>query len=191
MEEKKIIEFYEAFAELLIHTPNLSDKIFCEFVNALLCGHELESSGDCSLELYEYILTYNTIEASNRQLGKSDEITFFPFSIIDTSHYKNVVKKGTIEDILNYRRTLFLNRLSSDLDNNNEGYIYEILARHNPSYIEIYNLWTKIRDVIRKGWLNRRVSYLYAESDSTHSIQMLALASVCMHIYNLDYLDKQ
>jgi len=189
MEEKKILDFYEAFAKII--QPCVCDKLFGELVNAMICGHELDSSVECSKELYEYMLTFEILAISNQRLEYRDELTVYPFSIIDEEYYKGVLKSYTIEDIINYRRTLFLNKLAIDIEHNPNSYMYLLVKTCYPSYIEVFNNWIKVKEILRQGWINRRVDPLNIESDAMHSIQMFALASVCMHVYHLDHLDKQ
>lgn len=186
MEEEKILKFYDAFVSFL--TKHSSNEIFKEFINALLCGHELESSGECSPKLYEYILTFNTLAISNSVL-KEEQLTLYPFSIIDEKYYEGVIKQSTIDDIINYRRMLFLNKLAIDIDQKDN--MYTLVKEFYPSYIEVFEQWSKVNDILRQGWIKRNINHLIAESDSMHSVQMLALASICMRIYKLEHLDKQ
>ena len=60
-----------------------------------------------------------------------------------------------------------------------------------PEYLGIYKEFGKLKEIIRQGWVKRKVNPDFNESDATHSLQMLALASVCFRLYPLEHLDKQ
>lgn len=191
MEEQKILKFYEYLVKLLKQNPVGGDNLFEECANSLLCGHELGDEGVCTPEFYESLLLCNISSINNISKGNKDEVSIYPFDEIDKEYYMALLKNNVLANILTYRRLMFISKLTDDLENNPESYMFQMVATGRPDYLEVVKEFGKIKKILRNGWIKRKVNSKYNESDATHSVQMLALASACFQLYPLKHLDKQ
>lgn len=190
MEEEKILKFYDSLVALL--QKNKTDyNSFDEFVTAFLCGHELGDTGVCTTEFYESLLITSIAFFNQLHGDGNNKFNMHPFDIIDEAYYDNLRKEYVTENVLGYRRLLFTSQFARELNSKSNSYAYLMVQNARPEYLGIYKEFGKLKEIIRQGWVKRKVNPDFNESDATHSLQMLALASVCFRLYPLEHLDKQ
>lgn len=181
MKEEKILKFYDELISTLRRGLEAVDVLYEMLANALIMGHELGDSGICRADFYEHLLLWQIIS-----INKGEDNDLKPFNIIDEDYYE----KKTVIDIIEFRRLLFLSQATDDLINNENSFAFKIASSCRPEYISILREFNKIKGILRKGWINRHVDDNYNESDATHTVQMLALASACFRLYPLDHLNR-
>lgn len=188
MTEEKILKFYDELVRMLHNSNQMGNVLFEELVNAFISAHELGDSSLCTEEFYEYILFLN-ITAINKK-KEDEDIDISPFDIIDTSYYEKMLTNLS-KNILEYRRLMFMARATYEINNDPTSYAYQLTALGKPDYLNMLFEFSKLKNILRNGWIKRNVAQNYNESDALHSTQMMALAHACFQIYNLNHLNKQ
>lgn len=191
MEEKKILKFYDDLVKLLHQNTEIVQDLFTDIVNAFLCGHELKDSSVCTAEFYETLLVLSISYLNNIEKKNVKNLLMHPFDEIDEEYYDNLTKENFLSNIISYRRLLFTIKFAIDLKSESDNFIRLMVKSIRPEYIEMFKEFCKLQDIIRNGWIKRSVNSKYNESDAMHSLQMLALASICFCLYPLDHLNKQ
>lgn len=190
MEEEKILKFYDELV-ILLQKYGTEYSAFEEFVTALLSGHELGDRDLCTPEFYESLLVMEISLYNNLEQGVNNSLILHPFNIIDTYYYFNLIRDKVLTNLLGYHKMLFTTRFTSELNSGLDTFASVLVKSARPEYLEIFENFSKLKEVLRNGWIKRSVDPKYNESDAAHSIQMISLASVCFRTYPLEHLDKQ
>lgn len=188
MAEERLLKFYNELVSMLHNSKQMGTILFEELVYAFISAHELGDSSLCTEEFYEYILLINITSINNN--GDKEEINFSPFDIIDTSYYEKMLTNLS-KNILEYRRLMFMARATYEINNDPNSYAYQLSSMGRPDYLNMLFEFSKLKNILRNGWIKRSVNQNYNESDALHSTQMMALAHACFQVYNLNHLNKQ
>lgn len=111
------------------------------------------------------------------------------FSNVNTDLYFN---KLLIDNPFLLRKLLLICRLANEIeDENSYSFAKELLKMKGSKLQDSYRSFSKMKEIIRRGWIKRNVEAQYRESDAVHIMQMFALA-LSYFILDKDLnLDKQ
>lgn len=190
--EELLQEFFKETLKILQKDTRGTNEFVKEAATCMLFGYEFDSEFLREFKNYELLLmcnlsynNYSEYEDSESFLDNIYNITA-PFDRIDDNYYRNLL----IENPLLLLNLTMMIKATSKLDQK-DFYTIALINMRNKNFLNSYDSFGKLQDIIRKGWLIRNVSDNYLENDSAHIMQMCALASACFNIYNLDNLDKQ
>lgn len=156
----------------------------------MIFGHEFERKKLCSKTAYEKLLLWNI--SYNNDIASQNENNFpnnilGPFSIVNQNNYYT---KLLLEDPLLNRELMMICKLTSDLESNEENiFSIYLLKLKNKDLITAYQAFSKLKEILRNGWIKRKVSEEYIENDSIHTMQMVALASAYFNVYDVRDLE--
>lgn len=181
--EEKICHFYYEVVNQLQKDLKLSSLFLEQASTSMIFGREFGGSSLSSKEAYEIIfllnLSYPMIKNYYNK-GEMHEILKFLSSITNESFLDEVIEM----DSFLFQKIYMMCRLTYDLENENDSSIaLHLLKLKNKDYIETYKAFSELKNIIRTGWISRKVEENYRENDSVHSMQMFALAYV---YFNLD-----
>lgn len=189
--EDKILRFYYETVKKL-QKDFKSGSLFLEQAStSMIFGHEFGDLSLCSKSAYELLFLWNlSYPRVKNYYNKSgmDEI-LKPFSIFDNETFFDKIME---EDVFLPRKIYMMCRLAHDLENENDLSIaLNLLNLKNKDYIESYRAFSKLKTIIRTGWIYRNVEKEYQENDSLHIMQMFALALAYFSLVKNINLDQK
>ncbi|MDE5888629.1 MAG: HD domain-containing protein [Bacilli bacterium] len=194
--EKSLLDFYKKMVALSQKDLHSSEVFLEQAFTAMMMGHEFGNDRLCQRKSYEILLMWNL--SYNLYVNKKDDISFvdkledvsYPFSSIDEDGY---YRRLVTDDPLLLRELFFNCRLADDLERErkrNTSIALMLLNLKNSSCVESFKSFSKLKNILRTGWTRRKVREDYLESDATHTMQMIAMASAYFTIFkptDLDY----
>lgn len=185
MGEKQILKFYKEFVSLI--QGNIVSNAFLEhsFI-IMLMGREFQNNHLNNIKSYELALILSLFSDGNKDLESLKE-EIYPFNIVDESYYYNLLA----DNQLLLMELLMLKRLAGELENKKDSVAVQLLRIKNNDCIKTFDNFYKLKDILRAGWIRRNVDDEYLESDATHIMQMMALASAYFTVFkpsDLDYI---
>lgn len=192
IKEKNILSFYKEMVSLIQVDLKISDVFLEQAFTAMMMGHEFGDSSLCQREAYEILLlwnlSYNNYVGHNRDLnyGADLEDVIYPFGDINGDYYKGLITSN----VLLLRRLMFNCRLADELEKgDNNSIAIMLLNKRNSSCNDAFQSVLKLKEIIRTGWIKRKVKTDYLESDTTHIMQMIAFASAYFNLFKPNDLD--
>lgn len=186
---ENIWKFYQNVVNLIQKDYNSANKFVEQAATSMMLGHEFEGTNLSSAESYEtsfiWNLTYNIQSESRSSLADMLK----PFSTINEDSYFNSLMMSNpflVQEIL------IVCRLAEELeDKNSFSFTKELLKIRGSKLQDSYNSFSKMKEIIRTGWIARNVKESHRENDAVHIMQMFALAMAYFKLdKNID-LDKQ
>lgn len=192
IKEKNILSFYKEMVSLIQVDLKISDVFLEQAFTAMMMGHEFGDSSLCQKEAYEILLlwnlSYNNYVGHNRDLNYCDDVEaiIYPFGKINSDYYKELITNN----ILLLRKLMFNCRLADELEKgDNNSIAIMLLNKRNSSCNDAFQSVLKLKEIIRTGWIKRKVKADYLESDTTHIMQMIAFASAYFNLFKPNDLD--
>lgn len=188
--EKKLLKFYREMVTLSQKNLRSGSFFLEQAATSMIFGYEFGSERLHSRTAYEKLLLWNLIynDIGNQEINKTNLLTILgPFSLVNqNNYYTNLLLK---EPLLN-RELIMISKLAFDLEKNNkESFPIYLLNQKDKSLITNYQAFSKLKLILRNGWVKRKVKEEYIENDSIHTMQMIALASAYFNTYNISDLD--
>lgn len=188
--EKRLLKFYKEVVTLSQKDLRSGSLFLEQAATSMIFGHEFERKKLCSKTAYEKLLLWNL--SYNNNTARQNKNNFpnnilGPFSLVNQNSYYT---KLLLEDPLLNRELMMICKLTSDLDSNEENiFSIYLLKLKNKDLIITYQAFSKLKEILRNGWIKRKVSEEYIENDSIHTMQMVALASAYFNVYDVRDLD--
>lgn len=190
IKEKRLLDFYKKMVSLSQRNLHSSEKFLDEAFTIMMMGHEFGNGRLCQRRVYEILMIWNLSYNSfvdEKNIVTDIENIIYPFSIVDDSDY---YRRIVTEEHLLLRELFFNCRLADEIENNRDDSIaFNLLMLKNSSCIEAFNKVVKLKEIARTGWVKRRVKKEYIESDATHIMQMIGLASAYFSLFKPSDLD--
>ncbi len=132
-----------------------------------------------------YNLSYNNYNPEEDKMDYIRNIDNFlgPYKNIDEEYYKNF-----LSDPLFLTKVYFMIKTSYKIDSKD---LLLMSLTKNEHLLDYDKSFKTLENIIRTGWVIRNVDEPYRENDSTHIMQMFALASACFRLYNMENFDKR
>lgn len=112
-----------------------------------------------------------------------------PFSTINEDSYFNLLM---MSNPFLAQEILIICRLAEELENENSfSLAKELLKIRGSKLQDSYNSFSKMKEIIRTGWIARNVEESYRENDAVHIMQMFALAMAYFRLDISNDLDRQ
>lgn len=187
--EENIWKFYQNVVNLIQKDYISANKFVEQSATSMMLGHEFGGINLNSPESYETSFVWNL--TSNDQSESTNSFTnpLKSFSAINEDHYFNSLI--TSNPFL-AQEILMVCCLAEELeDKNSVPFAKEILKIRGSKLQESYNSFSKMKEIIRTGWVVRNVEESYRENDAVHIMQMFALAMAYFRLDKDDSMDKQ
>ncbi len=184
--EKKFLSFYKNLVTLSQVDLKSSEEFLEQAFTAMMMGHEFCNDRLSQRKSYEILLMWNL--SYNSFINKKENLVFsnslesvtYPFSSIDDEGY---YEKLITENPLLVRELFFNCRLAFDLEKENSSVAIMLMKLKNSACIDSYKSFSKLKNILRTGWTRRKVREDYLESDATHTMQMIAMASAYFTLF--------
>lgn len=178
---KNTWEFYQKVVKDIQKDCRSADKFVEQAATSMMLGHEFGGIGLNSVSAYETLfvwnLTYNTQAKNNSSLAN----ILKSFSNINEDLYFDWL---ITNNPLLGRELLMICRLAAELEDNEEFSIAkELFKLRGIDFPESYKYFSKMKEILRAGWIVRNVENSFQENDAAHIMQMFALA---MAYFRLD-----
>jgi len=185
---ENVWEFYQNVANLIQKDFVSANKFVEQAATSMMLGHEFGGSTLNSVESYEtsfvWNLTYNTQNRSN-----SLDDLLKPFSAINGDLYFNWLISSN--PIL-VKQVLLVCRLAEELETKDKlSFVRELLKAKKSNFETSYDSFSKMKEIIRTGWVSRNVEKSHRETDAVHIMQMFALAMAYFRLNKADDLDRR
>lgn len=187
--EENIWKFYQNVVNLIQKDYISANKFVEQAATSMMLGHEFGGINLNSPESYETSFVWNL--TSNDQSESTNSFTnpLKSFSAINEDHYFNLLI--TSNPFL-AQEILMVCCLAEELeDKNSLSFAKEILKIRGSKLQESYNSFSKMKKIIRTGWVVRNVEESYRENDAVHIMQMFALAMAYFRLDKDDNMDKK
>lgn len=187
-----LIKFYNDLVTLSQEDILNSIEFFEQASMCMLLGHVLGNERIIEPKAYEALLLWNLsyiVYKKNAKENKTEDLIKI-FKNVDKEYYENLM--NGCQDILFSRELYCVARLAFEIEKDDGTNIYiKMLDTKNPELHEAYNSFSNLKNIIRVGFIKRNVDANYCESDSTHIMQMVALASAYLRLYKPEDLKYQ
>lgn len=174
--EDKICRFYYETVKLLQGDFKKSSLFLEQASTSMVFGREFGDSSLSSKRAYELLFFWNLSYPGAKNpynKGEMNEILKLCSIVDNKSFFDKVIE----EDPFLPRKIYMMCRLAYDLEKEDALSIaLSLLKLKNKDYIESYRAFSKLKNIIRTGWIDRNVKESYQENDSLHIMQMFALA---------------
>ncbi len=185
--EEKLLEFYYDIVKKS-HKDILSSVIFYEeAVFASLFGHDMHETDFSSISMYEMLLISNL--CINPFDTSNDKCNLKPFSAIDKNYYEHILYMF-VTNPLHYQKWQMIMDMTKSLEMEENTLGILLLKKIKPEFINTFEYLKRLKNVLRKGWINRNVQKEYWENDASHIMQMIVFVSAYFRIYKPD-MDEQ
>lgn len=190
--EEKIWNFYQEMVRLLQKDPISGNKFVEQALTSIIFGYEFQDESLHSIETLERLLlwnlSYNNKSQSNHNYPMVEEFVK-PFSSINQDlYFNNLILKDPIQS----RKTYMMCKLAEDMETKpNLSIAISLLQKKNPEFIKSYEAISKLKEIIRTGWITRNVEKAYQENDPSHIMQMFSLATAYFRLDETLDLDKE
>lgn len=187
IKERNLLNFYKKMVSLSQKDLRSSELFLEQAFVTMLMGYEFENERYCQRKAYEILLISN-LSFNNCASGLNANIDdiIYPFNIIDSEYYRNIM----IENPMLIRELMMLCRLTDDLEKGDSKlFSLILLGAKNSNCISAFDSFSKLKDILRAGWIKRNVERDYLESDATHTMQMMAFASAYFTTFKPEDLD--
>lgn len=185
---ENIWKFYQNVVNLIQKDYNSANKFVEQAATSMLLGHEFGGTNLNSSESYEMSFVWNFIYNQSKSMNSLADM-LKPFSTINEDSYFNTLLEGNpflVQEIL------LTCRLAEELeDENNYSFAKELLKIRGSNLQKSYNSFSKMKKIIRTGWIARNVEESHRENDAVHIMQMFALAMAYFRLDRSIDLDRQ
>lgn len=186
---ENIWKFYQNVVNLIQKDYNSANKFVEQAATSMMLGHEFGGTNLSSAESYETSFIWNLTYNIQSEIMSSLADMLKPFSTINEDSYFNSLMMSNpflVQEIL------IVCRLAEELeDKNSFSFAKELLKIRGSKLQDSYNSFSKMKEIIRTGWIARNVKESHRENDAVHIMQMFALAMAYFKLdKNID-LDKQ
>lgn len=186
---ENIWKFYQNVVNLIQKDYNSANKFVEQAATSMMLGHEFGGTNLSSAESYETSFIWNLTYNIQSEIMSSLADMLKPFSTINEDSYFNSLMMSNpflVQEIL------IVCRLAEELeDKNSFSFAKELLKIRGSKLQDSYNSFSKMKEIIRNGWIARNVKESHKENDAVHIMQMFALAMAYFKLdKNID-LDKQ
>lgn len=186
---ENIWKFYQNVVNLIQKDYNSANKFVEQAATSMMLGHEFGGTNLSSAESYETSFIWNLTYNIQSEIMSSLADMLKPFSTINEDSYFNSLMMSNpflVQEIL------IVCRLAEELeDKNSFSFAKELLKIRGSKLQDSYNSFSKMKEIIRTGWIARNVKESHKENDAVHIMQMFALAMAYFKLdKNID-LDKQ
>lgn len=186
---ENIWKFYQNVVNLIQKDYNSANKFVEQAATSMMLGHEFGGTNLSSAESYETSFIWNLTYNIQSEIMSSLADMLKPFSTINEDSYFNSLMMSNpflVQEIL------IVCRLAEELeDKNSFSFTKELLKIRGSKLQDSYNSFSKMKEIIRTGWIARNVKESHRENDAVHIMQMFALAMAYFKLdKNID-LDKQ
>lgn len=189
--EKLILKYYQELVKLSQKDLLSSIIFFEEATTSMLLAHEFNNDFFKRPSTYETLLLWN-LTYNNYQTNSKQNINDYlkPFDLVDKDYYKSLLDK-MVYDPITLCKLNIISSLTKDLETKANTFPVILLKKNNPEFISSFKTFSKLKDILRQGWIVRKIDKEYIESDSTHSMQMTAFASAYFRLFEPTDLDLQ
>lgn len=182
-------EFYQIVVNLIQKDFNSANKFVEQAATSMIFGHEFGGTNLNSAESYEISFVWNLVYNSENKMANDLNVLLAPFSNLNRDCYFN---KLLTENPFLCKEVLMVCRLASELENKESYSLAKHLLELTGSKIQkSYNSFSKMKEIIRTGWIDRNVEKPYQENDAVHIMQMFALAMAYFRLNKDINMDKQ
>lgn len=167
---ENIWRFYQNVVNLIQQDYSIANNFVEQAATSMMIGKEFGGTDLNSEESYEISFILNLILNHNSVLINLSKLSV---AINKDPYFESLITKNP----LLVREILVICRLVNELEDVENFTIAKDLLRIKGSKLqESYNSFSKMRNIIRKGWVVRNVEQTYQENDAIHIMQMFALA---------------
>jgi len=186
---EKIWEFYQNVVSLLQKDYNSANKFVEQAATSMMFGKEFGGTNLNSAESYETSFIWNLTYNNQDEAISSLNDLLKPFADINEDSYFNWL---IIHNQFLAKELLMVCRLANELEDEQRFSIAkELLKMRGSNLQDSYKSFSKMKEIIRSGWIARNVEKSYQENDAVHIMQMFALAMAYFRLDKDINLDKQ
>lgn len=186
--EEKLLKFYRDLVTFSQKDISSSIAFFEESILSMLLGYETGRKQLSDARIYELLLMKHILSNDSNQTEQL--ISFGPFLSVDRDYYYDVLNQYFKESPTTFIELEMVARMAYDLNQDASNMAIDLVKKAKPDMYFTFQQFLKLKSIMRTGWIKRNVDPDYYESDSTHTMQMLAFASVYFRLYqpkNLDF----
>lgn len=167
---ENIWRFYQNVVKLIQQDYSIANNFVEQAATSMMIGKEFGGTDLNSEESYEISFILNLILNHDSVLINLSKLSV---AINKDPYLESLITKNP----LLVREILVICRLVNELKDVENFTIAKDLLRIKGSKLqESYNSFSKMRNIIRKGWVVRNVKQTYQENDAIHIMQMFTLA---------------
>lgn len=186
---ENIWKFYQNVVNLIQKDYASANKFVEQAATSMILGHEFGGTNLNSVESYETSFVWNLTYNNQSESTNSFADLLKPFSTINQDFYFNLL---IAENPFLAQEILMVCCLVEELeDENRSSLAKELLKIRGSKLQESYNSFSKMKEIIRTGWVVRNVEESYRENDAVHIMQMFALAMAYFRLDKDVSMDKQ
>lgn len=186
---ENIWKFYQNVVNLIQKDYTSANKFVEQAATSMMLGHEFGGTNLNSSESYETSFIWNLTYNSQSESTNSFTNLLKPFSAINEDHYFDLL---ITENPFLAQEILMVCRLVEELEAESSlSFAKELLKLRGSKLQESYNSFSKMKEIIRTGWVVRNVETSHRENDAVHIMQMFALAMAYFRLDKDDSMDKR